>query len=157
MKKLLFLGLAALLLTGCLQKKTAVTTPEEKPSKVEEFTGNLLKAMGSGLPIKCDWQKDTSQATAYIKGKQMFIETTHAERTGYIILKDNCFWTWNKGEPTGMKLCSEPAASDENKFQGIDWSQEYNCGPAIFGDDKFVPPNEIKFTDLGEMMKGAGQ
>lgn len=157
MKKIVILGLATLLLTGCLKQKS--TTGE---SKIEEFTGNLKEAMGLNLPMKCEWSQNENSGVSYVKGKEMYIESTVQGKTGYMIQKDNCMWTWSKGETKGVKICSEPAEETEavkpevGEFQtgGVDWSVKYKCAPAVFGADKFEPPSGIEFQDIAEMMKG---
>ena len=160
MRKIILLITMAVLLSGCLAKKT--TQPETKTE--EEFSGTIQQAMKLGVPMKCEWKQNEDSGTSYVKGKDMYVEMTVQGKTGYLIQKDNCMWSWNKDEKQGFKICSEEKAENEaetdlaqpENFQakGVNLDVEYKCAPALISGDKFSPPADITFTDFGEMMKG---
>ena len=78
---------------------------------------------------------------------------------GEVIIKDNCMWSWSEGESQGMKTCFDAAEQDIwDEPQGASASDvEYHCVPTVITDAKFIPPTNIEFMDLDEMMGGYGQ
>ncbi len=178
---LLILVLPVILLSGCLPKKQGepvgegVSTQQEgtgTESKEESYSGNLGKMMALGIPLKCSWKKDESYyGTSWVKGQKSYGEVTQEGKTAKVIFKDNCMWSWEEGNPQGFKMCFEPTDEEMNPPAGgeeessVDWSQvrgaqptdiDYQCGPALVGDDKFEPPAGVNFMSMEEMMKGMG-
>ena len=159
-KKLILLGLAAFLLTGCGTKKAAVKTED---TQNKEFSGTLQQAMKLGMPVKCEWKQNEDTGTSYVKGTNVYMEMTTQGKTGYVIWKDGCTWTWGQEQPQGTKICLDTTKPQESagpqntadfKAQGVNANVEYKCNPTLISDDKFNPPANIQFTDLQDMMKG---
>ncbi|MFH0943236.1 MAG: hypothetical protein V1810_03620 [Candidatus Beckwithbacteria bacterium] len=163
MKKFLVILAAGVLLTGCVKKTGTIGTGQ---NKVEEFTGNLKEAMAKNLPMKCEWKQNNNSGASYVKGDDIYVETIVDGKNGFIIMKDNCMWSWGDQMEQGVKFCSEPTEVEvnediknqtgEDKAEGVDWQMEYKCAPAIFGEEKFTPPAGVKFTDMDEMLQGLG-
>lgn len=184
MKKTYFLFsiilLSALVLGAC-NKSTSVSrgsksdqgeqkSVEQKvqEKKGEGFVGKLKDAMNLGTAMKCTWkQGENSYGESYVKGKNVYSEFTNEGKTGYMIMKDDCMYTWEKSNPQGIKMCSlktetteetgEPEQDDfdfsEMKGSAPD-DMDYNCSPAVFADNKFSPPSDVKFMDLEQMFGG---
>lgn len=166
LKNLLILGLMILVLTGCLPKKSQEGGEAEKE---ESYSGTLEKMMGLGIPLKCEWKKDENYyGASWVKGKKSYGEVAQEGRMVKMIWKDDCMWVWEEGNPQGTKMCME--VSEEEMEEMAEESQQmmeeqgyqptdidYQCRPAIFGDEKFNPPGEVNFMDVGQMMEGLGQ
>lgn len=158
-----------MLLSGCslLQKKEkpaeggVSSQQEESGGKEESYGGTLKKMWALGIPLKCTVKKDDFSSTGYIKGKNYYAEISQGGREGYLIMKDNCMWTWNKNEPQGFKMCSEPKEGEEDSWMDMKGAPpsdvEYHCSPAVITDAKFNPPSDVKFMTMEEMMKGGGE
>lgn len=150
------------------QGKQANVQPEAKEKKGEGFVGKLKDAMSLGSAMKCSWkQGDNSYGESYVKGEKVYSEFTNEGKTGYMIMNDDCMYTWEKSSPQGIKMCSlktetteetgEPEQDDfdfsEMKGSAPD-DMDYSCNPAVFTDDKFSPPSDVKFMDLEQMFGG---
>lgn len=177
MKKTFIFGLIllAILLTGCLpsgrkESTKEGTKPEGQEQKEESYSGNLEKMMGLGLPLKCSWKQDESYyGESWIKDKNSYGEVHQEGKVAKVIAKDNCIWAWEEGNLQGTKMCFKPGemeaaqtetettTQDQPNFQYQQPKVNYQCQPAVFGEDKFNPPAEVNFTDINQMMENPGQ
>lgn len=171
---ILLLILMVVMLGGCklLQKKEAPaeggvspqqeesTTQEKSEGKEESYSGTFKKMWALGIPLKCTVKKDDFSSTGYIKGKNYYAEVSQGGREGYLIMKDNCLWTWNKNEPQGFKMCFEPQEGEEDSWMDMEGAPpsdvEYHCSPTLVTDAKFNPPGNVQFMTMEEMMQGQG-
>lgn len=137
---------------------------KESGESGEEFIGQIKDVVARGIPVKCTYTQSGTTGTSYIKGKKVYGEMTAQGKQGYVIMKDNCMWTWNKGETQGAKMCFEEDIWDMSE----DYAQEgqaslateaeYHCLPAIVSDSQFEPPASVNFVDLDQLMQqGGGQ
>lgn len=139
---------------------------KEAGEKGEEFVGKIKEVVQKGVPMKCTYTQEGFTGTSYIQGKKMYSEVAQTGKVGYVIIKDNCMWSWSQGENQGVKMCYEEdfwEMSEEHTEEGkaaVPVEAEYRCTPAIFTDAKFNPPASVNFMDMDEMMKqlpGGGQ
>lgn len=136
-------------LPGTIEKKEGETG--------ETFTGKLKEMVARGVPLKCTFSNDYMTGTGWIKGKKYYgeIKQLQNNQEAFIIMVDNCMWTWSNDQPQGIKMCSEPVEGEEDLWdQGEGQSSaagEYSCSPAVFSDDKFTPPGNIQFLDMQQM------
>jgi hypothetical protein len=180
---ILGLIVVAILLTGCWppQKEgqpvgEGTSTQKSAESKQsggqgeaeeESYSGSLTKMMGMGVPLKCSWKQDESYyGESWVKGKKSYGEITQEGKTAKVIFKDDCMWSWEEGNPQGFKMCVEPTEVeappgggegevDLSKMQGGQPTDiDYQCKPALIGEDKFEPPAEVNFMSMEEMMQG---
>jgi len=138
------------------------TQQAQEEAKGESFTGKIKDAFMRNIPLKCTYKKDDQNfATAYIKSKKYYAEIMAAGKSGYIILIDNCLWSWSKDEAQGVKMCFEPKEGEDIwtdiQAQEKTADVDYNCVPSVVNDAVFTSPSNIKFTDFSEMMKQATQ
>ncbi len=110
--------------------------------------------------MKCTWSTGDFSATGYIKGGKYYTEVMQQGKPGFMIMKDNCMWTWAKEEKQGVKMCFDPTeAEDMWEYEGGGSPTDVNlkCVPTVVSDSKFVLPSDVKFMDMDEMMKGMEQ
>ncbi|MBM3205926.1 hypothetical protein FJZ41_03720 [Candidatus Shapirobacteria bacterium] len=128
----------------------------------ESFTGKIKDAFLRNVPLKCTYQVDDKNfGSAWLKNKKYYGEVSTNGRVAYVIMVDNCMWTWSKEQPQGIKNCFEPQES-EDIWADFEESQQtanvdYRCGPAIVDDSLFNPPAEVKFMDVGQLIQNLGQ
>lgn len=153
-------GLAYWQLAAKTGTKTADNGQSRPESAVAEFTGNLTAAMQRGVPMQCSWQSGTDTGESYVRGQNVYVATKVQGKSGYMIKKDDCLWTWGDAQPQGLKICNQEQDADtwtpdagSYRAEGVDWNVEYHCRPAVFGAEKFTPPAEIEFTDMESMMR----
>lgn len=155
----------SLLLTGCSAGQKAKpddnsTSSGESNTSQEVFTGGLKAAMALGVPMTCSvTDADGTSITTFVKGDQYYAETNSNGLEGRIIVKDNCTWTWQPGMNQGFTGCFDPQeihdtneTSSEDSLDRIPEDVDYQCRPAVIGDDKFTPPSDVAFTDFSQMM-----
>lgn len=136
------------------------TTQEE--AKGESFSGKIKDAFMRNIPLKCTYKTDDNNfGTGWLKNKRYYGEITANGKQGFIILVDNCLWTWDKEKAEGVKMCFKVEEGksiwDDMGQQGNQFNDNYNCAPSVVNDAVFTPPSNIKFTDIDEMMKGLSQ
>lgn len=120
----------------------------------EVFTGSLKSAIEKGVPIKCTTPKNEATGTeviaGFFKGHKYYGEVVTGEKHGYIIMVDNCIWSWEKDTKIGVKICS----NTDNMW---DFPEEstgiYSCSLAVFSDSIFTPPSDIQFMDIASQMQ----
>jgi hypothetical protein len=180
MKKAFIFGLIllAILLTGCLpsgkkESPEAEIGKEAASGEQEEgYAGSLEKMMDLGLPLKCSWKQDDDYyGESWVKGQKSYAEIHQEGKVAKIISEDDCIWAWEEGNSQGTKMCTQasreegeavPEETEEPKGQqpAFEYQQpkvEYQCQPAVFGDDKFDLPADINFMDINQMMQGLDQ
>jgi hypothetical protein len=115
----------------------------------QTFTGSIKDAVKKGIPLKCTMPKNETTGievvVGYLKGEKYYAEINQKGKAGYIIIADNCMYSWFKSDKQGAKIC----------FSGNVWDQQgsedtnYNCKTAAFSDSIFTPPSDVKFMDIG--------
>ena len=176
MKKYLYLALLpifALVLAGCnLPKEGALDITESGGTKEtkkgqptgeapkESFIGTLKEVISFGGAVECTYKKDDAFfGKTWVKGKQIYSEFTQEGKKGYMIMKDNCMWTWDTQQTQGVKMCFDPSEFEEmtegesstGQQMGPPSDMNYNCIPAVIGDSRFNPPTDIDFMDFENM------
>ena len=129
----------------------------------ESFTGKIKDAFMRNIPLKCTYKMDDKNfGTGWLKNKRYYGEITANGKQGFIILVDECLWTWNKDEKDkGVKMCFAQQ-QNEDFWGSFEQSQQtagyqYNCSAAIVNDSVFTPPADVKFTDIDKLMDQATQ
>ena len=165
MRKILVLItiLVAVFLTGCLPKKEGKLGEGISETKEKTYSGTLEKMMALGIPLKCTWKKDeNSYGSSWVKGKKSYAEVVQEGKTGKIIWKDGCMWSWEEGNPQGTKMCWKVSQEEmkEMRQEGAEMMKgqgdqpsdiEYSCRPATITEDRFNPPENVSFMDLDQM------
>lgn len=153
---LIVLGIGAWWFFG----RGAVTMPggikKEAGEEGEGFTGKLRAAVDMGIPMKCTYTQGDFTGTGYIKGKKYYGEVMQAGERGYIIMKDNCMWSWSTEQTQGVKMCFEEDIFEQSEeVEGtVPVEAEYHCTPAVVPDSRFDLPSGVNFMDMDEMMQG---
>jgi hypothetical protein len=135
----------------------------EEQTQGESFSGKIKDAFMKNVPLKCTYKMDDNNfGTGWIKNKRYYGEITANGKQGFIILVDNCMWTWNKDEKDmGVKMCFAEQ-QDEDFWDSFEESQQngdynYNCTASVVNDAVFTPPADVKFTDIDALMDQATQ
>ena len=145
-----------------------VSTETTDTSVSETFSGTLKEAISLGVGMKCTYNVGGYEYEGYIKGENYRGKMMTAEgKTGTVIVKDDCMWTWEEGDTEGLKICyteTETVEGEEVNGEGGVWDQpsaagsgvDYNCVPAAVSDAQFTPPATVNFLDPTEMIEGMG-
>lgn len=154
-----------------INKGKQVNTPTEvseeavsDDSTSDVFTGTLKDALKLGVAMKCTYQYEGNEYEGYVKGENYRGKVTTAEgKTGEVIVKDDCIWSWSEGESQGIKTCtkdSEVEGEDgsiwDQPDNSVDTSINYRCQPTAISDSTFTPPSDIDFMDINAMMQNFG-
>ncbi|HLF54517.1 MAG TPA: hypothetical protein VI612_02250 [Candidatus Nanoarchaeia archaeon] len=133
-----------------------------KPAGFEEKMMDISTAVQLGKPIRCVSEQDDQTSTIYMKGSMMRIDTMPVNAHG--IYTADAFYSWIGTQGTVMKMSDLKKLTEDagkvynppNQQEIIAKAQSANaeCGQFDVGDDMFVPPADVQFQDLGEMLKG---
>jgi hypothetical protein len=140
-----------------LAEKEAAPEPMTKSEAVD-----ISMAMKLGKPMKCVSVQEGQTATIYMKGSQMRMDTMPADAHG--IYTQDVMYTWSNNQ--GMMIKMEDVknmAGEQSPYKQpsqedvVANAQRYNtqCETAIVDESMFTPPADIKFQDMGEMLKQA--
>lgn len=161
-------------------KKLAATTEaprvastEEKASDGSLFT-SIKEALSKSLSLECKFTNELiadekvvskMDVTAYIKNGAVRVSTKAQGKEGEseMILKDKKLYIWGTKDGAFVMELPEVGASGAPVVagEGGDFSETLaeldkykdSCKPAVVADSMFVPPADIKFQDLTQMMK----
>jgi len=132
---------------------------KQEVKKEESFTGKLKEMVARNVPMKCTFKDDKGNSgIGYVKNKKYYGEVISDGKTSYVIMIDNCMWSWSLEEKQGVKMCFD-VEEGEDFWKGMDEEAKmntpqsnYNCKPAIVSDSMFNPPEGIKFMDMDKLM-----
>ncbi|MBI3366397.1 hypothetical protein HY041_02090 [Candidatus Roizmanbacteria bacterium] len=149
------------------EKKTPVSTQQSG----NVFT-SIKDALTKSLSLKCEYPDPRTKATVttYIKNGAVRVMgmSIQNNKSSNAIIKDNKMWIWTEGDKQGMMLTlSIPAVGKPSGTPQIKEDQrervlaemerfKNNCKTETVDDSLFVPPSNVTFTDLQNMMKGVG-
>jgi len=135
---------------------------KQEVKQEESFTGKLKEMIARNVPMKCAFKDDKGNSgVSYVKNKKYYGELTSDGKTSYVIMVDNCMWSWSLEEKQGVKMCFDVKEGEDlwEDWEGMDEEAKmntpqgnYNCKPAAVSDSLFNPPQDIKFMDMDELM-----
>jgi hypothetical protein len=137
---------------GVNVSKTTTTTEES-------FTGSLKAAVQKGVPMKCTMEKDSTTGTevmaGYFHGEKYYGEVKTNGKEGYIVMKENCMWSWEKDQKQGIKMCFEENVWDQQDTSAASATSagNYNCKVAVFSDSIFTVPSDVQFMDIDNLQQ----
>jgi hypothetical protein len=155
-------------------QQAAVTGDQSKPGVKEGLLGLLEGATG----IKCAVEDANGKYTVTAKGGKARIDGMNfpnpknpaVSEAGSMINDGEWAYIWNgkEGMKFNLKDASEtsgqPQDAQENNYDWKNWAKsmetsgaKYDCNPAVATDADFTPPSDVKFQDLGELLKGFQQ
>jgi len=170
--------LCGVVFAGCTS--ATVPDPNLKPTEAPVQQSNsstdkntrLMMAAAEGKgSATCEISKDdgTEKMTFMMKGtknKAMGASLSGGKGMGYMINDGNFAYIWSDQEKTGTKIDLKKAvATASNAPQYEDFSKEevqkdyeekgytYNCSEANIADSEFVPPKNVEFVDMSQMME----
>ncbi len=137
------------------------TPTTEQPKSTMQSLKDLLT---SGQSVSCSVDYgDNSQMNGktYVSGKRV-----RADFTGGHMIQDGTYaYMWSDTQATGTKIKVDAMAElaknaatptgQTQKTQTVDENEKasMNCSAWITDESQFVPPTNITFTDLSEMLK----
>ncbi len=151
----------------------AVTSPvADAPVASDHVTGqdSLQSLLTLGKTLECSFRTEDEKAPAegtafFDNGKlrvdTMFTGASSSVETANMIMAEGTMYTWSKTAEGSfaikMPLSVIPktdTARKPAKSVSLDNKVQYDCKPWHVDGSVFVPPADITFMDMGEMMKG---
>jgi hypothetical protein len=151
----------------------AVVSPEETDTAVSDHvTGqdSFKSLLALGKTLECTFrtndEKMPAEGTAFFnKGKlrvdTMYTGASSSVETANMIISDDTMYTWSKTSAGSfaikMPLSAIPVSptnTQPEKSVSLESKVQYDCKPWQVDGSVFVPPTDITFMDMGEMMKG---
>ena len=146
---------------------SAVDTKTAEPTQASVFT-SIQDALSKSVSLKCEYTDESDKKIlTYIKAGAIRtdFQATDPKQSGSMIVKDKKMYFWNgktgtlisfdieemtKGiTPTAKKSTTQNAT---DVISGLEKFKD-SCKPAVVADSLFVPPSDVKFTDLSQIMK----
>lgn len=148
--------------------KVAENTVEtNKPNTGGNIIQNIQDALTKSASFKCQYPDPTGKAkiTTYVKNGAIRVDNMAVNQgeKGGAIIKDNKMWIWTEGKKEGMVLTMDKTNPQVNqqdqKAEVIKEMEKYKqyCQVQMISDSMFVPPKDVDFKDLDQLMKGVGQ
>ncbi|TXH05027.1 MAG: hypothetical protein E6R05_02390 [Candidatus Moraniibacteriota bacterium] len=158
-------------------KKT--DSPQSVVEQVKEAT-QWAAAIASGKPTLCAMTKGEDKMDYLIKGKKMkatMVTTVESKKlTSYMVNDEKYLYMWEDGKEVGTKMAipteeetkkmadyaqedtknmpDTPSFDSESGFDSLkNEGYTIKCDGSSSTDADFVPPQNVKFTDLSEMTK----
>lgn len=139
---------------------------------------SLLGLMEGAAGVKCSVEDANGKYTVTAKGGKVRIDgmdfpdpkNPEASQKGSMVNDSEWAYIWNGKE--GMKFnlkdmeqtSGQNTKSQEKASDWKDWAKgmensgaKYDCNPTVAADSDFAPPSDVKFQDLGELMKSLQQ
>jgi hypothetical protein len=166
-----------LVLGGCGKVATTptaeVNSPTAVPTQIMTAKTALKDLLAGGKVEKCTWSAVENgngvSGTLYVSGKEFRQETvttdakTQAKSQNYSLSDGTTIYTW--GGMMGGRGIKISMASLENMVTGtpsgspsqvnsvLNQQYQYQCEPWTADDSQFVPPTNITFSDMSQLIK----
>ena len=113
---------------------------------------SVKDAIAKSLSLKCEYDAGQGKTTAYVRGGKMRIEGAWEGQKNYAaVIKDDKLYSWDSEKKEGvvipLKTGEGEKTTSEDIIGNLETQKNY-CKVAVFGDDIFNPPTDIKFQDL---------
>lgn len=145
-------------LVGCAQSAQNEPSPL---AQVERTPVGMQEAISKGLPIKCISEQAGQTATVYFKDGLMRMDTTPVG--AHAIYTKDTIYSWMNKQGTMMKLADVERMAQKygSKVQTKDdvvmQNTNAKCTQEAIDDKMFVPPSDVEFQDMTEMLKQVEQ
>jgi len=107
--------------------------------------------------MECTYTMNGTKVKSRIKGKNFSGEMETPEGLSYVIIKDNCMWTWQKDTKQGVKTCFKNEDGSETSiwddFDKKTPDAKYNCHPAVISENAFNIPSDVSFMNIDNLGK----
>lgn len=127
---------------------------------------SLKDAFKSRQEIKCTFrdQRSGMSFVTYIKGEKVRTEASSEGVDVFSIYSGDMYYSWNTAQEMGMKMNikeMEKLAADQKEQveyqEPEEWASQYenidiDCKKTSVPDSMFVPPSNIQFQDMTEML-----
>lgn len=164
--------------TPGIGQQTASTGGSQEQQSAPSIKESLLGLLEKGTGIKCTVEDSQGKYDVTAQGEKVRIDgmdfpdpkNPTASQKGSMINDGTWAYIWNGKE--GMKFnlkdmqqnSSTTANPDEKSTDWKAWAQQmetsgakYDCNPTVAIGSDFTPPSDVKFQDLGELLKGFQQ
>lgn len=159
MRNFIAIGLLALLLVACSTAPASTDTGATQATEDSVLT-DIKGLFASGAAVKCTVKHEGVTATMYMSGKNQRIESASAEGSANIISDGTMMYMWSGAEGVKINLEKAQEMGDNAPTGDIDTPEDWvnnagdvKCYPWVVSGSMFVPPSNVKFTDLTAMME----
>jgi len=133
-------------------------------------SSSFTRLMAAGQNVECKFQKadGTQSGTIYVAGEKMHAEVLmvqHTDEPMHMIRDMEKMYTWGGGMGEGQGIIM-PANMQGGSFMGtpmptssanMDEEMDFDCKPWTADSSQFVPPSDVAFQDMEQMMSGLGR
>lgn len=174
--------LASFLVTGCFNKEASQESGLEEKQVEKNSPSSLSGWLGLKNGTICNVSSDEGEITMKAKGDKVrmdgiampdYSEPTSSQSVQGSSIFDGDWvysWTGEKGmmfNVKEMQALAEEMGEAQVEEEDMSWEKwandaendgfEYDCREANVDSNSFIPPENVEFVDLTEMMKGFGE
>lgn len=142
----------------------------QAPENKSVFT-SIKDALSKSLSLDCSFTDDTGRVTkSFIKNGAVRADFTGKtpQESGSVIVKDKKMYMWTadkkgftleltdaqlSGKATATGSATNPQSPQQSSILADLEKFKNNCKPGIVADSLFVPPTDVTFSDLSQLMK----
>lgn len=150
------------------QNQTTNSNDTSTKAQDNSAMSSLIDLVTSGKTTQCTFDVATnsgsSRGTLFIAGEKMrgdFETTTEDGKTSqmYMIRDNDMYYVWGGELPSGIKMTFDvdqlKTSTQANQYVDLNTKADYSCSDWTTDTSKFIPPSNIKFTDISAMMDGS--
>jgi len=166
--------LLVLLASGCVcspgnggnVSQTTVTQPSGSVQttttvKSGGVLSDLAAVISSGQAYSCNYTYDNVHNVMVLKGQKYKSDVTYQGKAGHVISDGVWAYTWSEGQNAGIKFNIADMNQQNTQTSGTvpDLTElartatGVRCTPTVISDSAFTPPANIRFQDMGELVK----
>jgi hypothetical protein len=123
---------------------------ENNPSQSLDLTqANFLAQLETANNLRCTWKQDELNFIELsVSKKRLYAKGILDDYEVFLILKENCIWSWNNEDLEGSKKCFDDANSAASSA-GMDniSAKSYQCQEGIVSESLFTLPPQVVFKE----------
>lgn len=148
--------------TAKVTPKTEATPTTQKAGGLTEKITDIAEAMTSGLSYRCTYTYQNIQTDSWIRGEKFMSESEVEGEKSYALSDGKWMYTWGGGQPQGIKMniaevkklgeAQAPGQQPTDPVEIAKSAANVECMPEAVPDSKFVPPKDVEFLDMTELL-----
>ena len=142
-------------------KEENTEVAKEEKREGGSIISSIKDAMSKSMSLKCTYVVGSQETIAYVKGNKIRVDNKDEDgKTGSMIMKDDKMWIWSSDRKEEGIIMStkgieggQKTTSSEDIIANLEDQRQF-CKVDNVSDSYFEPPQNIKFQDMTDLMKG---
>lgn len=161
------IGVAVLAVVGVflLSRSNSLSLPGSEnanQNQGQEQLSLFAQAFNGLGSVKCEYDSEMGQGTAYIKDGKVKFTTISESQSANIIMVDGFMYMWGVGSEDGVVIDTNQYQEDENEVLNYTSEEDVKaeieantpeCVNENIDDAMFDPPIEVNFVDYNQFLQ----